>query len=139
MWLRTFIDNLITKHCAFYGIKKVSINPYLTSFIGNILYDIYDPIASSIEIMRRGMVKFIKGNHFIPLFLKGVITEDLLQGNTSKMDYNKLASANSWNDAYKAVSTAKMSVRRMDKEKYPFQHFKQNNTEKSKVTTLVFL
>jgi len=139
VWLRTYIDKLTTKWCAYYGMKKIPIHPAWSSFIGNINYNTYDPIAAAIEIGRRGIVKYIKGGHWIPSFHKGVITESLLHGNNDKMDYDKLANASSWKEAYSLVSTAGMSVRRADREIYPFTQFKQNRTDKSKVTTLIFL
>jgi hypothetical protein len=139
VWLRTRIHELTTKWCAFYGMKVIDINPYLSSFIGNINYEEYDPIAASIEIGRRGMIKFIKGNKWLPTYHKGFITKEMLHGDDSKMDYNELLNADSWKEAWLIISTSGMSVRRVDKEKYPFEQYIQNRTEKSKVSTLVFL
>ena len=137
VWLRNYTNQLIEKHCKYYGIKIITVSPIYSSFIGNIIYDIYDPVASSIEILRRGMVKYIpEGKQFGTDFLKGVITEDMIHPYGKKvleMDYNKLVDVNSWKSAYKLVTTTKNSVRRMDKNKYPFKCKRQNRTEKSKV------
>jgi len=136
IWCRTLITQLSDKWCAFYGIKKTEINPVYSSFIGNILHDTYDPIAASIEICRRGMIKYTKGGHFLPSFHKGVITD---VANRTKMDYNELQSVDSWKELCKSLQLAKKSVRRADKNIYPFQQLAQNRTEKSKVKTLLFL
>jgi len=138
VWLRTLVDQLVNKWCAFYGMKKIPVHPEYSSFIGNINYDIFDPIAASLELGRRGITKFFKGSHWVPAYHKGVITESMLHGDVGKMDFNKLQNASSWKEAYSLVSTAKMSVRRADKSVYPFQQFKQNRTDKSLVKHLVF-
>jgi hypothetical protein len=72
IWNRNYLDNLITKWCNHFGLKHIKINPVYSSFIGNILYNEYDPVASSIEIGRRGIIKYIKGNKLLPLFHKGL-------------------------------------------------------------------
>ena len=48
------------------GLNLVEVNPVYTSFIGNMIYDDQDPIASSLEIGRRGIVKFLKGSSIYP-------------------------------------------------------------------------
>ncbi len=137
IWLRTYITELIEKHGAFYGIKLIKVNPVYSSFIGNLSYKIYDPIAASIELVRRGVVKYIKKGKLLPSFHKGVITDSGFL-KSDKMDYNKLLNANSWKELYKLCSTAKMSVRRVDKNDYLFKCFKQNGTDKSLVSFYVF-
>lgn len=139
IWLRSLVEQLSSKWCAFYGIKKIPVPSAYSSFIGNIKYNIFDPVAASLELGRRGIARFIKGSHWIPFYHKGVITELMLHGDNSKMDYNKLKNASSWKEACSLVSTAKMSVRRTDISKYPFQSFKQNRTDKSLVKHFVFL
>lgn len=135
IWNRNYLDNLITKWCNHYGIKRIDINPVYSSFIGNILYNEYDPVASSIEINRRGIIKYIKGNEFLPSIHKGVITEI---AKVIEMDYNELENISSWKEAWGFVSTAKKSVRRVDLKKFNFQENLQNKTEKSKVKHLCF-
>ena len=139
VWLRSLVEQLSAKWCAFYGMKKIPVPPAYSSFIGNIKYNIFDPVAASLELGRRGITKFIKGSHWIPAYHKGVITELMLHGDNSKMDYNKLENASSWKEACSLISTAKMSVRRTDINQYPFQRFKQNKTDKRLVKHLVFL
>ena len=138
IWCRTLIEQLSNKWCAFCGIKKNEINPAYSSFIGNINYNTFDPIAASIEICRRGMIKYIKGSKFLPSFHQGVITE---VANATQMDYNELQSLNisSWKEMWKHLQLAKKSVRRAKKSNFLFQQNAQNKTEKSKVKTLLFL
>ena len=134
MWLRGLVEQLSDKWCAHYGIKKIPVPTPYSSTIGNVNYDIFDPTASSLELGRRTITKFIKGSHWIPAYHKGVITEEMLHGDNSKMDYDKLKNASSWKEAHSLISAAKMSVRRVDYSKYPSQQFKQNGTNKSLVT-----
>ena len=136
IWCRTLIEQLSNKWCAFYGIKKTEINPCYSSFIGNILHDTYDPISASIEICRRGMVKYIKGGQLLPSFHKGVITDVAL---STKMDYNELQNICSWKELWKHLQLAKKSVRRARKSDFLFQQQAQNRTDKSKVKNLLFL
>ena len=107
VWLRNYITLLIEKYCRFYGIKLIKVNPIYSSFIGNIIYNEYDPVAASVEIMRRGMVKYTKKGKLLPSFHKGVITD--LNDNLlfNEMDYNKLLNKNiySWKELYKLCST----------------------------------
>ena len=136
IWCRNLIAQLSDKWCSFYGIKKIEINPAYSSFIGNILNNTFDPIAASIEICRRGMIKYIKGGHFLPSFHQGVITE---VSQITQMDYNELQSVSSWKEMWKFLQLAKKSVRRAKKSDFLFEQQLQNRTEKSKVQTLSFL
>ena len=66
LWYRNLIINSISKYCNELGIQLIKINPCYTSFIGNIKYNYFDPINASIEIGRRGIIKYIKNNSFYP-------------------------------------------------------------------------
>ncbi len=136
IWCRNLIAQLSDKWCSFYGIKKIEINPCYSSFIGNINYNTFDPIAASIEICRRGMIKYIKGGKFMPSFHEGVITN---VSNITQMDYNELQNISSWKEMCKRLQLTKKSVRRANKNNYLFQQNAQNKTEKSKVKTMLFL
>lgn len=65
IWHRTLTAHLINKYCNILGIQKIEINPCYTSFIGNIKYKYFDPVNASLEILRRGIFKFIKDS-FLP-------------------------------------------------------------------------
>jgi IS605 OrfB family transposase len=64
IWNKTLLINNLTKRCNIYGIELVKVNTAYSSFIGNIQYgneSTPDPVASSIEIARRGFKKYDKG------------------------------------------------------------------------------
>lgn len=65
-WHLELTKNLITKHCNLNGVQKVEVNPAYSSLIGNMLYKDYDCIASAMELLRRGVNKFQKGNKLYP-------------------------------------------------------------------------
>jgi len=56
LWCRSHQTMLIKKYTENLGIQLVEVNPSFSSFIGNMLYSFYDPIASACEIARRGMI-----------------------------------------------------------------------------------
>ena len=65
IWNRGLINHLINRRCNEEGIILGEVNPAFTSLIGNIIYKQYDPIASSMMILRRGIfqyTKFSEGN-----------------------------------------------------------------------------
>lgn len=61
IWDRELILNLINKKCTEGGFILEVVNPVYTSLIGNLSYRIFDPIASSLEITRKGATKYNKG------------------------------------------------------------------------------
>jgi hypothetical protein len=135
VWNREYVNNLITKWCNWYGIKKIEIIPVYSSIIGNVLYKEYDPVSASIEITRRGMVKYIKGGVLLPTFHKGVIT-DIVQA--IGIDYNELANVDSWRSLGRYLSATKKSVRRVKLIEFDYESKLQNRTSKSKVRVLEF-
>lgn len=139
-WNRGFIKNLYTRRCNYLGIKIIPINPAYSSFIGNIIYDEYDPVGAAIEIARRGAVKFIKGHKWLPEFHKGfttVITDRIGDGMDGD-DLRMLLSATSWSAAWSAVKSSEKSVRRVDVNDFDHKAFVQNGNIKSKTTVLDF-
>jgi uncharacterized protein YqfB (UPF0267 family) len=138
LWNREYIDNLFTKYCNIRGIKRIEINPAYSSFIGNINYETYDPIASSIEIGRRGIIKYIRGARIIPEFCMSNIVDGLAKRlSLSKKIYDNIYECKTWKELYKAFSTAKMSVRRKAND-FAFSETYLEN-EKSTVKKLCFL
>lgn len=100
IWHRTLTTNLITKHCNINGIIKIEVNPCYSSFIGNMIHDDYDPIASSLEIGRRGIVKYIKSSSIYP---------DITRINQEKLNYllgeNMDVKDMTWNRLYCKLSS----------------------------------
>jgi IS605 OrfB family transposase len=62
LWHRTLTAQLITKYCNMNGINLIEVNPAYSSFIGNLTYSYFDPLAASLELARRGMTKYEKNN-----------------------------------------------------------------------------
>ena len=58
LWCRTFQTELIQKYTERLGIIHLEINPAYSSFVGNMTYECFDPVAASLEICRRGMIKY---------------------------------------------------------------------------------
>jgi IS605 OrfB family transposase len=67
IWHRTLTTNLILKYCNSLGIEQIPVNAAYSSFIGNIQHNYFDPINASLEIARRGIVKYTKGGSIFPV------------------------------------------------------------------------
>jgi hypothetical protein len=66
LWHRELTQNLIQKYCNILGIESVSVIAAYSSFVGNIQHADFDPISASLEIARRGIVKYTKGSSIFP-------------------------------------------------------------------------
>jgi len=136
LWNRNYIDNLLTKYSNIRGIKQIKINPVYSSFIGNINYESFDPVASSIEIGRRGIIKYIRGAKMIPEFCMSNILNGLGTKLPKKI-YEDIHECKTWKELFKAFSTAKTSVRRKANN-FAFSE-KYLKNKKSTVNILRFL
>ena len=88
------------------GLILRRVNPCYSSFIGNLVYNEYDPIASSLEICRRGIGQFTKGFKLIPDFdLDNIITDKI-------DDYVNLNQVTGFVDLFKTILNK--SYRRKD-------------------------
>ena len=96
IWNKELIENIIKRRCNEKGICLEMINPCYSSFIGNIQYRYIDSINASIEIGRRGLLKYKNGT-FYPH-----ITEDDIHTMNTKfgldVEYN---SSCNWVTMYK--------------------------------------
>lgn len=128
IWHRTLSDQLLTKHTNKLGIKLIGVEPCYSSFIGNLIFMKYDPIAAAYELMRRGIVKFIKGRSFFP---------DTSRICLEKMDYlkSKNIEINSWVQLFKKTTKAGLRYRNRDKKLFLCQEH-HLNSRKSKIKTL---
>ena len=68
-WKREVLVSALRKYCLLNKIDFIEVNPVYSSFIGNLCNDAPDPIAASLEIARRAMFKYIKGQ-FYPELIK---------------------------------------------------------------------
>jgi IS605 OrfB family transposase len=64
IWDRELLSNLINKKCTEGGYQLVEVNPIFTSLIGNASNQVFDPVASSSEITRRGCFQYNKGSFY---------------------------------------------------------------------------
>ncbi len=78
IWHRTLTNQLIKKYVNTYGFKHIEVNPCYSSFVGNMVHEEYDPVASAKELLRRGIVKYIKGGSLYP---------DIAKINRQKLTY----------------------------------------------------
>jgi IS605 OrfB family transposase len=53
-WNHNFRFKKLKMLCCVNGIEFLEVDPAYSSFIGNMIYDYYDPVNASIEIGRRG-------------------------------------------------------------------------------------
>ena len=103
-WKREALVSVLKKHCLLNKIDFIEVNPVYSSFIGNVLNEAPDPIAASLEIARRAMFKYIKGQ-FYPELIK---TESLF--NQWKESASWVYS--SWKELFDIVKTAGVKYRR---------------------------
>lgn len=103
LWNRTIINEIIQRRCNEQGILKIEINPCYTSFIGNIMNNTYDPIASSIEIGRRGITKYSKGGFYPEIDITNYINDER---------YDAIKGCSSWKDMFSLFITSKWNYRR---------------------------
>lgn len=130
IWHRELSKNLIYKWINVLGFNHIEVNPCYSSFIGNMIHNEYDPIAAGIEILRRGIVKYIKGSSLYP---------DMRLINQQKLNYlaGENESCQSWNGLYKHITRAGLRYRDRDKEIYIREGTNYNlNSYKSKVKVL---
>jgi IS605 OrfB family transposase len=98
LWHIVLTKSLIDKYCTINGIIKIEVNPAYSSFIGNMVYDYFDPISSSLEIGRRGIVKYKKGGSIYP---------ELKRINQEKLNYllgeNVFDEGETWVSLYRTL------------------------------------
>ena len=111
IWHRSLTTQLITKNCNINGIKLVGVSPIYSSFIGNIRYNFYDSVNSSLEICRRGINKYVAGCSVCPKLnrsdvdamsklLKPKLRDDQHKTMQVKDGLSKLRT---WKDSYKLL------------------------------------
>ena len=103
-WKREVLVSALRKHCLLNKIDFVEVNPVYSSFIGNVCNDAPDPIAASLEIARRAMFKYIKGQ-FYP---------ELIDSTSLFNQWKESASwvYSSWKELFDIIKTAGVKYRR---------------------------
>ena len=103
-WKREALISALRKHCLLNKIDFIEVNPVYSSFIGNVLYNAPDPIAASLEIARRAMFKYIKGQ-FYPELIKAESLFNLWKESASWV-------YTSWKELFDIAKTAGVKYRR---------------------------
>jgi IS605 OrfB family transposase len=134
IWNLNFQLNLIKKHCQNNGVKLIEVNPVYSSFIGNILYNDFDAVNASIEICRRGMNKYIKGNSLFPQITDTIIDTVVERFKESFPDVQTIKDCDSWKTLYKLLTQTGCKYRWQLNEN--FNCFSHKNI-KSKVNILI--
>jgi IS605 OrfB family transposase len=147
IWHRDLSINLITKYTNQLGIKLIEVNPCYTSFIGNIIYNYFDPTNAALEINRRGFFKFIKGSKLYPEF--DLNTALNAMSNINQVDVrdvliqkglieNSNTDIKTWQGFFSLTKQTKFKYRRCLKTEMNFKQFSLNNI-KSKVILYNFI
>jgi hypothetical protein len=122
LWHRELTEKLIQKYCNTLGIEKVAVIAAYSSFIGNIQHNDFDPISASLEIARRGTVKYTKGSSIFPPLLSQDVDTMYQLGLDVPRD-----SVGNWNQAFGHFAASGLRYRRaLDKtnvlDNYLFSH-----------------
>ena len=102
VWDRTLITNSINTKCAENGITLIPIGPQYTSLIGNLTYEVFDPVASSIAITRRGIAKHNKKDLY-PLIDESTLHTTKLVAKKLHLDVEMIKDL-SWYNLYTTFS-----------------------------------
>ena len=122
IWKRNrFIGNL-EKRCNIFDIKVFKINAAYSSFIGNLVHQLPDPISASIEIARRGYeVIILKNKKFYPELIS---IENLLNQWKEAKDW----SYSTWKELYSLLKNSKLKYRVSFSSEDVFQSFMNKNS-----------
>ncbi len=104
---KNYIFSIIERRCNETGTILKKVNPVYSSFIGNLLYKEYDPIASSMELLRRGIGQFKTGFRLVPEYDPNNIITDQIDG------YVDLDQFKSFTELFKSIRNK--SYRRKNK------------------------
>ena len=94
VWNKELIIKKIKKEICLSNMNLIEVNPVYTSFIGNIQHEEFDPIAASIEIGRRGSLKYRKGSFYPKILIKDIDTLESIIGKSILNDAQDLNDLN---------------------------------------------
>lgn len=123
-WLRNLFTEQLEKRSKNISIKVIKILPYYTSYIGNLMYDFFDPVSASIEIARRGYeVTILKNKQFYPNFKLKTLLKDQWKEYLNNVE--------EWKTLFSIIKNLKLRYRvSLDDTKFDVFRF---NSTKSKV------
>ena len=135
VWNLDYQKNLINKHCSENGIIKIEINPVYSSFIGNLMYNYFDPVNASIEICRRGIFKYTKGSSIFPE-ITSTILDTMSKRFDSLRDVLTIKDCISWKYVYAIFKESGIRYRwQLDSMNY---NCSSKDNIKSKINYLTF-
>lgn len=119
-WKRESLVPALKKQCLLNKIDFIEVNPVYSSFIGNLCNEAPDPIAASLEIARRAMFKYIKGQ-FYP---------ELIDSTSLFNQWKESASwvYSSWKELFDIVKIAGVKYRRSLKS-FDFKVFRLKSSK----------
>lgn len=103
-WKREALVSTLKKHCLLNKIDFIEVNSVYSSFIGNLYNEAPDPIAASLEIARRAMFKYIKGQ-FYPELIDSTSLFNLWKESASWV-------YTSWKELFDILKTVGLKYRR---------------------------
>ena len=96
-WCKNYIERLVTKRCFETKTILRKVNPVYSSFIGNLQNrNLYDPIASAVELNRRVIGQYEKGFKFYP-----DLTDDIIKYAQMNLNDQSLV-IHSWKELFDA-------------------------------------
>lgn len=117
VWNRKLTAQLIEKRCKrFFTVKKVF--PHYSSFIGNLIYQLPDPISAACEIARRGY----KRKEFYPMLINVCTLKNLWKEEVEWPHYK------TWKELFTFIKDSKMRYRVPIPAMDGFQKFICNKT-----------
>ena len=114
LWHRTLSEKIINRRCVETGLRLVKTNACYTSFIGNIKHDFCDPTNASVEIGRRGLLRYTSGSFYPQMTMRDRDTMMSVAVYGDKGDAHDFT-CESWKEAYK-------SCRKCYSKKANFEH-----------------
>jgi len=133
IWDRDLLSGLINKKCTEGGYQLINVNPVYTSLIGNLSYQVFDPVAASLEIVRRGATKYESGQ-FYPQRDSSTIHTMEAVAKRNRIDVGLIRDA-SWADVYTILnSNVKFRYRWGEKVGATFSYSLKSYKSKTKRT-----
>jgi IS605 OrfB family transposase len=119
IWYRGLLEGSIKKKTVEQGVELVLVNPSYSSFIGNMMYNNFDPINSAIEIGRRGLYKYVKNLTTYPLITDNILNnmESILVENGIDVSAINVCELK-WVGLYNLVKTYRWRGGLVDKTKF---------------------
>ncbi len=106
-WHRELSRQQIAKHTTRRGIIHLEVNACYTSTVGNILYEFVDAVNASIEVGRRGVFQYVKGQFYPPIDACTIshAKSRLRALNPQLRDVDLLKDCTNWVDIHKALKS----------------------------------